>query len=454
MKETILIVDDESGMRDAISETLKRAGHSITTANNGLDALGKFEMDKCKLVITDMKMPNISGLEVLREIKKISSAIPVIMLTAYGTIEDAVLSMKEGAFDYLLKPFSSEALNTVVERALTITGKGHEISNRQEKSWSKEIITNDAIMLETIELANTVAPSYATVLIQGESGTGKELFARFIHKNSTRSNKPFVGINCASLPDGLLESELFGHEKGSFTGAIGRKLGKFELAKGGTILLDEISEMDIRLQAKLLRVLQEQEIDRVGGREPILMDARVIATTNRNLRDAVEEGKFRKDLFYRLNVVPIKTVPLRERKGDIPLLAKYFLNKFSLKSKNPVPRISDDTISLLMKYDWRGNVRELENIIERAFLLCKDEVIHPKYLFLPDRSISEPPINNLPAVQSGISVKEMERQLIFQTLEEVGENRTKAAKILGISIRTLRNKLSEYRNYRREENFL
>ena len=454
MRQAILVVDDEFSMREALAETLKRTGYSISTAIDGLDAINKFETERYDLVITDVKMPNISGLGVLREIKKMSPVIPVIMLTAYGTVGDAVMSIKEGAFDYLLKPFSSDDLNKAVKRALKNSRRLNEPAYEEKTSRNKEIITNDPKMLEVIELARTIAPSSASVLIEGDSGTGKELLAHFIHKNSSRRDNPFIAINCASLPEGLLESELFGHEKGSFTGAISRKLGKFELANGGTMLLDEISEMDIRLQAKLLRVLQEREIDRVGGKRTIPLDVRIISTTNKNLKDAVEEGKFRRDLFYRLNVVPLKIPSLRERKSDIPLLGNYFLKKFSLGNGAKMPEIPGETILHLQRCEWQGNVRELENVIERAYLFCKDDILLPRYLFLSDGTTEEPGLNHPPQVETGTTVKNMEKQLIFQTLKEVGDNRTRAAKILGISIRTLRNKLSDYQKSGEEGNYL
>ena len=310
-------------------------------------------------------------------------------------------------------------------------------------SGAKKIITQDSELIKISNLAKNVAPSNATVLILGESGTGKELLASLIHQNSERSERPYVAVNCAALPESLAESELFGHEKGSFTGAESRKIGKFELGNYGTILLDEISEMAMTLQAKLLRVLQEREIDRIGGNKPIPIDVRIIAISNIDLKKAVKEGTFRQDLFYRLNVIPLTIPALRKRKGDIPLLANHFLKKFSIGNDKEMKRISEQTISLLQKYDWNGNVRELENTIERAVLLGSGEVLLPKHLFLEEPEVSgQQPI----PIKVGLSLKEMERQLIFQTLKEVNDNRTHAAKLLGISIRTLRNKLREYKD--------
>jgi len=442
-KTRILVVDDEGSMRLALSEALSRAGYVVETATDGFDALKRFRKDRFNAVISDVKMPKMSGLEVLKEIKGISPQTPMIMVTAYGTIENAVEAMKEGASDYILKPFSYEDLESAVRRVMLTTPRSGQGQGRSIGGGSKnrDIVTQHPKMRKLLDLARNIAASNATVLIQGESGTGKELLARFMYKNSLRRDKPFVAINCAAVPENLLESELFGHEKGSFTGAVNQRIGKFEMANRGTILLDEISEMSLQLQAKLLRVLQESELDRVGGNTPINIDVRVIATTNENLRRAVDQGKFREDLFYRLNVIPLTIPPLRERKEDIPLLADHFLkvNGEKGKSRGDVI-ISQEAQALLLRYDWKGNVRELENFIKRAALVCEDGVIHPRHFFLdgmvkPDST----------GVQVGSTLKEMEKQLIIKTLEEVGGNRTRVAKILGISIRTLRYKLNEYR---------
>jgi len=447
--KSILVVDDEPDMRIALTHALSRSGYSVATASSGFEALEKFQRETFRIVITDIKMSKMSGLEVLQEVKKVSPQIPVIMITAYGTISNAVEAMKEGASDYLLKPFSSETLEEAVRKAWENSNgqakdRPIEIYSRKN-SETKRIITQDSNLLKILDLAKNVASSNATVLIQGESGTGKELLASFIHQHSRQEKKPYVAVNCAALPEGLAESELFGHEKGSFTGALSRKTGKFELANQGTILLDEISEMAMPLQAKLLRVLQERVVDRVGGSKPIPIDVRIIAITNIDLKKAVKEGKFREDLFYRVNVIPLTILPLRERKGDIPPLAKYFLEKYSLNNNKNMTRIAEETISLLLKYDWKGNARELENTIERAVLLGEGEVLLPKHLFLeePEPERVRRVSSNL--IRVGLSVKEMEKELIFLTLKEAKDNRTHAAKNLGISIRTLRNKLREYR---------
>ena len=443
--QSILVVDDEPEMRLAVSHALSRSGYSVETAANGFEGLDKFKSEQFNIVITDVKMPDLSGLDVLAEVKKMSPEVPVIMITAYGTINRAVDAMKEGAADYILKPFSFETLKAAVKKlgprpGVRCRNNFIEVYSRSN-SEKKRIITQDPRLLKITNLAKNVATSNATILILGESGTGKELLASFIHQNSRRATKPYVAINCASLPENLAENELFGHEKGSFTGAETKKLGKFEMANHGTILLDEISEMAMPLQAKLLRVLQEREIDRVGGTRTIPIDVRIIAISNVDLKLAVQKGKFREDLFYRLNVIPFTIPPLRERKDDIPLLASYFLSKHSANHNKKMKRIAKDTISLLLKYDWKGNVRQLENIIERAVLLGDGEVLLSGHLFLEDDDINRD--GQFP-LRVGSSLKEMERELILQTLTEVDNNRTHAAKLLGISIRTLRNKLKEY----------
>lgn len=444
--QPILVVDDEPDMRIALTYALSHCGYSVESASSGLEALEKFEADKFSLIITDLKMPGMSGIEILGKVKKRSPKIPVIMITAYGTINNAVEAMQQGASDYILKPFSTEILEAAIKKVyINSNGKAQskllEVYSKRN-SETKKIITQDSKFLNILELAKNVAPSNATVLIMGESGTGKELLASFIHQHSGQSDRPYVAINCAALPESLAESELFGYEKGAFTGAVSRKIGKFELANHGTIILDEITEIAIPLQAKLLRVLQEREIDRVGGDKPVPVDTRIIAISNIDINKAVKEGKFREDLFYRINVIPLTIPPLRERKGDIPLLANYFLEKYSLSNNKKMTKIAEETIFLLLRYDWKGSVRELENTIERAVLLGKGEVLLPKHLFLEELGSNGK--KSVP-IRAGLSVKAMEKELIFHTLEEVNNNRTHAAKLLGISIRTLRNKLREYK---------
>lgn len=451
----VLVVDDEPSLRLALSESLRRSGYGVIQATDGKEALERVGQSKPWLVLTDMKMPRMNGLDVLKEIKRRSPHTAVVVMTAYGTVESAVEAMKHGASDYLLKPFALESLERVLDRLEAQSAE--EAGDARALAVSRPILTDDPGMLRLLSVAETVAASQATVLISGESGTGKELLARFIHSRSPRSHRPFVAVNCAALPDGLLESELFGHERGAFTGALIRKIGKFEMAHTGTLLLDEIGEMSLGLQAKLLRVLQEREVDRVGGREPVKVDIRVIATTNRSLHREVEQGRFREDLFYRLNVFPITLPPLRDRRGDIALLARHFVRAAATRNGLPVPELTPAAIAALERRPWKGNVRELENVVERAVLLSGGDPIEPAHLPNEEAASASPPVSPGPPAPPGAgSLWEMERDLIFKTLASVGGNRTHAAKILGISIRTLRNKLREYRELeesgRREPN--
>ncbi|MCP4752265.1 MAG: sigma-54-dependent Fis family transcriptional regulator [Proteobacteria bacterium] len=486
VKDPVLVVDDEVEMRMAMSAVLKRAGYPFELSNNAINALNKFKEKKYSLVVTDMTMPKRSGLELLKDIKAINPEIPVILITAYGTIDTAISAMKHGAFDYVQKPFDFDTFIFLIERALSFkqeqaakpvqvedaSGKGpakKPAESPDEDVYAKKIITEDPNMGNLLKIAKSIAPSKACVLIQSESGTGKELVARFIHDHSDRADRPFVAINCAALPENLLESELFGHKKGAFTGAINEHRGKFEQANGGTILLDEISEMPMSLQAKLLRVLQEYTVDRVGGTETIPVDVRVIATTNRVLLECVENGTFREDLYFRLNVIPMELPPLRERKGDVKILTEYFVNKYAQINNKPLPKVHQDVFKMLQKYNWRGNVRELENIVERAVLLCDGETIVVSNLLMnpitvgpvpakkkqpaePEKAVPETDdqeeqdeSGRILKLNVGISMSEAEKRLIFETLKQTKGNRTKAADILGISIRTLRNKLNEYK---------
>ena len=445
---SILVVDDEPDLRSTLSHALNRSGYSVVGAANGVDALEKFKSAKFNLVISDVKMPEMSGMELLSSIKKMSPQTPVIMISAFGTVSNAVAAMQQGASDYILKPFSFEILEKTVTNVIgRSNGNGRSTSSVQaikSHSRAKNIVTQNKQLQKVLEMARGVAASRATILIQGESGTGKELLAAYVHQNSLHPDAPYIALNCAALPETLAESELFGHEKGSFTGAVGRKIGKFEMAKEGTVVLDEISEMPIPLQAKLLRVLQEKEIDRIGGTGSIEMGARVIAISNVDLKKAVAGGKFREDLFYRINVIPLTVPPLRKRKDDIPILAQHFLEYYSAVNNKKIVGISNEAMKLLVSYEWKGNVRELENIIERAVLVGSSGTILPENLIL-DPSACDSDSQNSFAVKVGYTVKEMEKQLICRTLEEVKDNRTHAAELLGISIRTLRNKLREYK---------
>ncbi|NWF97814.1 MAG: sigma-54-dependent Fis family transcriptional regulator [Nitrospirae bacterium] len=420
----VLIVDDDPQMRIALNEAIQRMGYDTTICENGLNALDKLRNANYSMVVTDMNMPKMDGLSLLKEIRSKIGNLPVLVITGFGTVDNAVQSMKEGAADYLQKPFSFDSLKEMIDSVIKRT------------YIEKEILTVDPEMKKIITLAGNLAASDITVLIHGESGTGKELLARYIHKFSKRSEKPFIAVNCAAIPDNLLESELFGYEKGAFTGAIDRKKGKFELANGGTILLDEIGEMSMTLQAKLLRVLQEKEVDRIGGREPINIDVRVIATTNRDLKKECAESRFREDLFYRLSVFPLKVPPLRERPDDIVFLSMHFMKKYSGLAGKKINGFSEDALDLIKRKQWNGNVRELENTIQRAVFLCDGETIKCEHFMFDDYEKMQ--------VQAG-SIKEMEKELIIQTLKEAGGNKTKAAKKLGVSVRTIRNKLNEYK---------
>jgi len=467
----ILIVDDEQNMRVALFEALSRNGHEVSVAENGRMALEMIARTPPDLVVTDIKMPGMDGLELLRQIKALRPELPVVIMTGFATVDTAVEAMKQGAFDYLLKPFPVEVIEETVARVFALGSRLPQAPCRpgarktgDAPALGKPIIGENPKLLQLMARARSVASSKATVLILGESGTGKEVFARFIHQESDRRNGPFVALNCAALPEGLLESELFGHEKGAFTGAIVTKKGKFELADGGTLLLDEIGEIPLHLQAKLLRVLQEEEVDRLGGRAPFKIDVHVLATTNRDLEQAVKEGAFRQDLYYRLNVIPLKLPPLRERREDVGLLVDFFVVKYAAQYSKPVKKLASSVWARFADYSWPGNVREMENLIERAMLLSQGQELEP-WDFWDD---VEPPsklesaavivpqasghsavaaANTSAAVDIGIqTLREVERQMILQALQANDNNRTHAAEILGISVRTLRNKLHEYRS--------
>ena len=443
----ILIVDDESEMRVALEATLKREKFQLICAEDGKQALDKMEDDDFDLILTDVRMPKVNGLELLRAVKERSPKTQVVMMTAYGTIDNAVEAMKEGAFDYLIKGsgFSADVLVSTIKRAFLDPGSYvppvlRPTTQMESLGDMKRIVTQNEEMKKLLQFAENVSYSKSTVLIMGETGTGKELFARYIHQCSPRSEKPFMAVNCAALPEGLLESELFGHEKGSFTGATENKEGKFELANNSSLLLDEVTEMSPPLQAKLLRVLQEHEVDKIGGRAPIPVDVRVIATSNRDIRKRIQDQEFREDLYYRLNVVPINLIPLRERIDDIPVLVENFINQFCQENGKSSIKIDSATLTLLKKYRWPGNIRELGNIVERSCLMCQGDTMLPSHLFF-DKELHR---NEKEAPRMSGTIYEMEKELIMQTLEEVSGNKTKAADSLGISIRTLRNKLNEY----------
>ena len=444
----ILVVDDDSYVREATEMILLRKGYEVDTAPEGKTALLKLEDGAYDLLLSDIKMPGMSGLELLQAVKNRWPDLHVILMTAYGTIDDAVRAMKDGALSYIQKGSESttEEMEIVVERALTFQETQRENrrlrSELQTKYSFGNMIGRTPNMEQVVDLIRTVADSRATILVTGESGTGKELVARNLHYSSTRKNGPFIRLNCAALPKDLMESELFGHEKGAFTGAIKQTRGRFEMADGGTLLLDEISEIDPGLQAKLLRVLQEREFERIGSSQTIKVDVRIIATTNRDLHKEVSEGNFREDLFYRLNVIEIPIPPLRERVEDVPALVRSFIARYNEENTKEIEGISDDALELLMRYDWPGNVRELENYVERAVVMARGLVLTTGDF--PSKLTSGPSGRQGDAgLQVGTTVHEMERRLIMKTLEAYG-NRTEAATQLGISTRTLRNKLHEY----------
>jgi two-component system NtrC family response regulator len=441
----ILIIDDEEHMCWALDRAMRQEGYQALVAYRGKQGLELIKEEAPSLVILDLRMPDMDGLEVLKEAKAIHPKLPVIMLTAHGTIETAIEAMKIGATDYITKPFDLDELKLVVKQNLLVSQLETEVTFLRSELTSKygNMIGQSKIMQDIIALIERVANSNASVLITGESGTGKEVAAVAIHQNSPRRNEPFIPVNCAALPEHLLESELFGHERGAFTGATARKLGRFELADKGTIFLDEIAEMSLNMQAKLLRVLQEKSFERVGGTETLSLDVRVIAATNRQLDEAIRKGQFREDLFYRLNVIHIHLPPLRERKEDIPLLAKHFLNKFGHTYQ--VEKISPEAMELLCNYHWPGNIRELQNVIERSAIICRGKIIYPEHLprelYAPSKSTTDLVIE---FPDQGISLEELEKELILKALEKSGGNQTKAAQLLGITRSALLYRSQKY----------
>jgi two-component system response regulator FlrC len=421
--QSILVVDDDQQMRTALKEAIGRIGYDAVLAENPLEAMKTLDNRSVAMIVTDMKMPKMDGLSFIKEVRKRSSNLPVLVITGFATVENAVEVMKEGACDYLMKPFSFDSLTRTIENIIA-----------KSQFDCDAVITQDDKMKNIIKLALSVAPSDMSVLILGESGTGKELLAQLIHRSSRRSRKPLVAVNCAAIPDNLLESELFGFEKGAFTGAVAKKAGKFELAHGGTILLDEIGEMSSTLQAKLLRVLQEKEVDRIGSRQPIPVDVRVIATTNRELHREIEEGRFREDLYFRLSVFPLLLPALRERPSDIKILSDHFAGKFALELNKVISGFTDEAVEFLMAMPWKGNIRELENVIQRAVLMAGSDLIGVDDFMVEDN------LTHCPAAVG--SIKDMEMDLILKTLEETNGNKSRAAKVLGVSVRTIRNKLN------------
>jgi DNA-binding NtrC family response regulator len=430
----VLVVDDEPAMRAALEASFSHNGWKVETASGTHEAVERFRSWPCPLVITDMRMPDGDGLKVMSDIRTLAPETAVIFLTAYGSVPEAVKAMKGGACDYLVKPISFEQLHEAAQRVLKMD------SGREQGRENESGIVGDSVpMRRLMDRARQIAKTDVDVLLEAESGTGKELFARMIHELSRRRNGPFVAVNCAAFPDTLLESELFGYMKGAFTGAASSRAGKFELAHRGTLLLDEITEMPLQLQPKLLRVLQQREVDRLGDQGPINVDVRVIATTNRDLALTVKEGKFRADLYYRLNVVALNVPPLRERKDDIPALIEHFIGKYSTGTSSV--EFAPALMECILAHDWPGNVRELENIVRRILALAGGPIADVDLL----EGTSLMKQEALPApMELGASLQEMEKQMYLRVLEETGGNRTHAAELLGVSIRTVRNKIREF----------
>lgn len=428
-QKDILLVDDDENMNFALYETLRRKNFSVDRAFSFLEAKEKIGFYNYPMVVTDVRMPDGSGIDLATEVKKKNPETKVVVITAYGKIEDAVTAMKNGAEDYILKPFSADKILKVVDKLFPKTFNRNPVT---------DFLTKDAALSRILEKAKKAARSQAAVLIRGESGTGKEVLARLIHRGSNRSDAPYIAINCAAIPENLLESELFGFEKGAFTGADKFKPGKFELADKGTLVLDEIGDMPLHLQAKILRVLQEKEVDRLGGKKAIPVDSRIISLTNQDIEEKIKEKEFREDLLFRLNVVEFIIPPLRERPDDIQFLTEYFLRMYEGDAGHENLEISKKAMDKLMAYSWPGNVRELQNVIHRTTIFCDGSEIKDDDIEFKTYSIPSPSSTDIK------TVAEMEKDLILRTLEKTANNKTKAADILGISSRTLRNKLHEY----------
>jgi nitrogen regulation protein NR(I) len=449
----ILVVDDELNMRLVLQAMLKKEGHEVAAASDGLEALKMLKTGTFDVVVTDLKMPNLDGLGLLDRMIREYPSVPVIIITAHGTVATAVDALKKGAFDYISKPFEQEDLKNIIQKAIRTRRLNEDETLLNPEDIDRYgIIGAGSRMAEIFETIKRVAPTTTTVLITGETGTGKELIAHAIHRNSPRKNNPFIKINCAAIPENLMESELFGYEKGAFTGAVTKKQGRFELAHKGTLFLDEVGELPKDMQVKLLRVIQEQQFERVGGLQTIKVDVRLVTATNRNLLQDVRDGHFREDLFYRLNVIPAHLPPLRERREDIPVLTDYFIEKFNKKLDRTVKGMDDRVRDLLIQYGWPGNIRELENLIERVILMARGETI--TFADLPPELKTD--------VKSGLSVpsgalqkpfkdfikthmEDIEKKMIVNTLEECGHNVTRAAQQLGLSRKGLQLKMMKYK---------
>ncbi|MBD3258577.1 response regulator [candidate division GN15 bacterium] len=444
MKYSVLVVDDDKYVNDYVNEAVSRAGFDTSSAYSGEEALNTLKTRSFDIVLSDLKMPEMDGIELLDHVKQLSPDTEVVIMTAYGTVEKAVTAIKKGAYDFLLKPVTPETVEHILTRITEMISLRTENSlmRRDLQHRFQNMIGRSKIMKDVFDLVQSIAEARSTVMITGDSGSGKEMVARAIHYCSNRKDGPFVKLNCAALPETLVESELFGYEKGAFTDAKKTRRGRFELAHGGTLLLDEISEMPINLQSKLLRVLQEKEFERVGSTETISVDVRVIATSNRNLKESITGGKFREDLFYRLNVIPIHLPSLKDRPEDIPLLVEHFIGKYNEENGKAVAGLTPAAMKLLHNYSWPGNVRELENMIERAVVTAKSDTLtdndFPSDLLIGDLAVAEG------GIQVGMKLEDSNRYLILKTLERYGGNKTRAAEALGVSARTIRNKLQEY----------
>jgi two-component system response regulator AtoC len=451
--ETILVVEDKDSMAEMLKETLESEGYKVISAIDGTEGMRYLKEERIDLVLTDVKLPKKSGIDILKASKEENQLIPVIVMTAYGSVEIAVEAMKMGAFDFITKPFDTDHLLMLIKRALENQKLLTENILLKEEFTSKfgfpRIIGRSEKIADVAQMVQRVAPTKTTVLLLGESGTGKELFARAIHNLSNRQSYPFVPINCAAIPRDLLESELFGHEKGSYTGADAKKLGKFELADKGTIFLDEVGDMDLTIQSKLLRAIEEGEIERIGAGKTIKVDVRIVAASNKDIEKAVEDKKFREDLYYRVNVFPIKIPPLRERRDDIPLLVEYFINKYCLEIKTSLKSVSKEALNMLINYHWKGNVRELENAIERAIILCDGDVINPEH-FVLNKQYGFGSLKESTSIHGTLedvakeALRTAETQRIVSALKETKGNKSKASEILRVSYKTLLTKIKEY----------
>ncbi len=441
----ILITDDEADSREALSELLSRWGHRVDEARDGNEALRRALELHPDVIITDLVMPRMDGLWLLRTLREELPHVPVILLTGRGTIDSAVEAIREGAYDFLEKPIDRHRLRIVIERALETKATLHQVASlrhRLEQGEDRGFIGQSAAMRAVFSLIEKVAPSKASVVITGESGTGKEMVARAVHRLSPRSEKPFVAINCSAIPASLMESEIFGHEKGAFTGAEQRRLGCFELADGGTIFLDEVGELPVELQAKFLRVIEEEKLRRLGGKGEISVDVRVICATNRDLKQQIGAGQFREDLYFRLNVFRIHLPPLKDRLEDIPLLAQHFVERFAAESGKKVQGLAQGTLQALQAYAWPGNIRELRNTIERALIMCDGELIARDDLPVEMSGIAAEGV--MVKLALGMPLKEVEKEYILGSLRRNGGNKTRTAEVLGISEKTLYNKLNRY----------